>query len=103
MWKVARRSTLSAWIPERGQRHTTAQPERYNPDVNNYFTATTRGNNSGLDRFSLVGALQGSRQSAQTCSSWDDDDGGQPCVVKKVAVKAGSPLKLTKKMTSTCK
>jgi rRNA maturation protein Nop10 len=65
MWKVARRSTLTAWIPERGQRHTTAQPERYNPDVNNYFTATTRGNNSGLDRFSLVGALQGSRQSAQ--------------------------------------
>jgi hypothetical protein len=33
----------------------------------------------------------------------DDDDGGQPCVVKKVAVKAGSPLKLTKKMTSACK
>jgi hypothetical protein len=70
MWKVARRSTLSAWIPERGQRHTTAQPERYNHGVNNYFTATTWGNNSGLDRFSLVGALQGSRQSAQTCSSW---------------------------------
>jgi hypothetical protein len=33
----------------------------------------------------------------------DDDDGGKPCVVAKVAVKAGSTLKLTKKMTSACK
>jgi len=33
----------------------------------------------------------------------DDDDGGKPCVVSKVAVKAGATLKLTKKMTSACK
>jgi len=33
----------------------------------------------------------------------DDDDGGKPCVVSKVAVKAGATLQLTKKMTSACK
>jgi hypothetical protein len=33
----------------------------------------------------------------------DDDDGGKPCVVAKVAVKSGATLKLTKKMTAACK
>jgi len=33
----------------------------------------------------------------------DDDDGGKPCVVSKVSVKAGAALTLTKKMTAACK
>jgi hypothetical protein len=32
----------------------------------------------------------------------DDDDGGKPCVVSNVKVKAGATLKLTKKMTAAC-
>jgi hypothetical protein len=33
----------------------------------------------------------------------DDDDGGKPCVVSSVNVKATTTLKLTKKMTAACK
>jgi hypothetical protein len=33
----------------------------------------------------------------------DDDDGGAPCVVPNVKVKAGATLKLSKKMTASCK
>jgi hypothetical protein len=32
----------------------------------------------------------------------DDDDGGKPCVVSNVTVKAGATFKLTKKMTAAC-
>ncbi|HVZ00829.1 MAG TPA: hypothetical protein VHA35_15075 [Dongiaceae bacterium] len=32
----------------------------------------------------------------------DDDDGGKPCIVSNVKVKAGVALKLTKKMTAAC-
>jgi hypothetical protein len=32
----------------------------------------------------------------------DDDDGGKPCLVRNVTVKAGAALKITKKMTASC-
>ncbi len=32
----------------------------------------------------------------------DDDDGGKPCLVANVKVKAGTALKITKKMTAAC-
>ena len=32
----------------------------------------------------------------------DDDGNTQPCVLKAVKIKAGAPLKITKKMTAAC-
>jgi hypothetical protein len=50
-------------------------------------------------KFATVAKLQPGTYDLQLV---DDDDGGKPCVVPNVKVKAGATLKLTKKMTAAC-
>jgi hypothetical protein len=48
MLKVARRCSLTAWSPDKGERRTTAHREACQGPVNNPFTETPRGNPGAL-------------------------------------------------------
>ena len=80
-------------------------------DIDHFYTSEPGKNAWGADLLSGADSIE--RGHAATVAKLapgtydlqlvDDDDGGKPCVVSNVKVKAGAPLKLTKKMTAACK